>query len=242
MKKITAIFLTVFLLFAQDNAPVADDILPQALDTLETQAQTESIEDTASAQTVDTADSTVSAQTGAAVSKIFFIGVQTGDIPELRETFDDMIRTKWGTESGVEFVSKDVSMRIRRKLFSDKRIYVDSLLFAELRKHNLENTVLLLVSVNEYSISAVRNLLVFGEVEGKMDVGFVFYDVSNKKELFVTHTSGVSKIKKGLIGFKSPRERVNINAGDRRKINSELLDYAVKNGFDMMKIAVSLKK
>jgi hypothetical protein len=255
MKKFTAIFLTAFLLFAQDDLPLppaTDDVLPPAQTAAtETQAQIEPVENTQTAQTVpDTTDTNVAidtaqtplAKTVVTVKKIFFVGLQTGDIPEIREKLDDIIRTKWGTESDVDFVSKDLTIKIRRKLFLDRKVFVDSLLFAELQKYNLENTILLFISVDNYSIKAVRNRLIFGEIEGKMDVTFTYYDVLNKKELFVTQTNAASKIKKGMIWWKTPQERVNINANDRRNINEELLNYTVEKGFDMMKIAISLKK
>jgi hypothetical protein len=178
---------------------------------------------------------------GQVLQNVFFVGLQIGNLPELRDRFEDMIRSRWGMESNIRFVPRDQTLRIIRRAFQDRAVEVDPTLFNELRKHNLQNSIALLVSVEEYSIQPVRRRLIGGNAEGRLDARFLFYDVAQERAILVTQTSSVSRIKKGLIWWRSPSDRVHITAADRMKINTELLEDAVAKGFDMMKIAVSLK-
>jgi hypothetical protein len=235
MKKIlslSTIFSAAFLLFAQDegvNLPAPNNDVSEQVLQIDNDFPQENVEEQETQPQ------------NAVVHDIFFVGLQTGDIPELRDRFEDMIRLRWGTESNVRFVSKEQTQRIRRRAFSDKAVEASPAFFNELRKHGLENSIVLFIFIEEHSIKPVRRLLFAGRVEGRLGARLLFYDAAQEKAMLVTRTSSVSQIKKGFIGFKSPTERVHITASDKMKINAELLEDAVTNGFGMMKIAVSLK-
>lgn len=251
MKHLFTLFAAAFLIFAQDTTVTAIDT---TADSTTTSADTNQIIDgsdlidttsdtnlVASDTTVVPADSADSADS-VVNYRIFFAGVQTGDIPELRQKLEDMIRTRWRTASNISFVNPTVSARIVGKMFADGDIVADSLFFAELTKQKLGNTVVLLIRVDEYSVNPVRRMLFGAGVEGKLKADFLFFDVASQQELFAAKLSSISIVKKAPIGWHSPKERVHVSTDDLKTINSELLDDIVEQGFEAMKIAVSSKK
>ena len=227
MKRIFAIFLAAFFAFAQD---VNEFLLTEA-DTVEQIA--EITEETESVSTVAVENRSF---------RIFFTGIQTGDIPELRTTLENMIRTRFSSSDNIDFVNETVSARIIHNFFSGRRIVVDSLFFDELEKRGLGNTVVMLINVDEYSINPVRRIFVGAGVEGKLRANILFYDVEARRVLFAAKLSSSYLVKKPPIFWRSLSERVAISADDRRKINSELLDDIVRQSFESMILAVSSKK
>jgi len=245
MKKKLIMFVAAFFLFAQEN-----DTLPagvaQTADTgaqiIDMALQPQIAEDEVSAE--QAADTTGFAQTNGEkkVYTIFFAGVQVGQAPEIREKFADMIRTQLDRESNIDFVPKEISARICRKLFLDRKITINSTFFDELEKYELQNTIVLLVDIEEYSIKAVRRFVVGAGIEGKLKANFLFYDAAARRELFLAKASSVSVVKKGLVWWHSLETRVNISSSDIKEINSDLLKGVVEQGFDMLEIAISFKK
>jgi len=248
MKKFLIIFTAAFFLFAQENetapADATQTVDESALQATDTVSQAPQItEDEISAQ--DTvADTTAIAQASVEkkVYRIFFAGIQVEQAPEIRDRFADMIRTQLDRESNIDFVPKEVSARICRKLFLDKKITVNSAFFEELEKYELQNTIVLLVDIEEYSIKAVRRLLIGAGVEGKLKANFLFYDAAARGELFLAKASSVSLVKKGLVWWHSLETRISVSSSDIKKINADLLKDVVEQGFDMLEIAISFKK
>jgi len=237
MKKIlsvSSVFLAFFLLFAQDE----EENQPQPLNVDVAQ---QGVENANGALPQDEAQEQAAQPRRAIVHDVFFVGLQTGNAPEIRDRFEDMVRSRWGTESSIRFIPREQTLRILRRTFLDGAVEVDPTLFNELRKHGLENSIALLITVEEYSVKPVRRLGIIGEAEGRLGVRFLFYDVAHERALLVTRTLSVSRIRKTVLGWRPPSARVHITASDRVQINAELLEDAVAKGFDMMKIAVSLK-
>ena len=245
MKKFIIILIALgFVLFAQEpeeegvlplEPEEAEEIASQDFEEQEQEVQEEQEEQDIAESPADTAEDFV-------VNRIFFLGIQTGQIPELRETFEDMVRSQFGREINIGFVPKEVSARISRKLFSDKKAIIDSALFEELRKHELENVIVLLIDVDEYGIKPIRRFVVGAGVEGKLKAAYLFYDANTGKELFLAKASSTSLVKKGQIWWHSLESRVNISTDDIKKINADLLRTIVEQGFDMLEFAISLRK
>jgi len=234
-------------LFAQENGNLPIDVAQptdenvQATDTVSVQPQIAEneipIEDTVG-DTAKLAESNDEKK----IYLIFFAGIQVGQAPEIRDRFADMIRTQLDRESNIDFVPKEVSARISRKLFLDKKITINSAFFDELEKYDLQNTIVLLVDIEEYSIKAARRYLIGAGVEGKLKASFLFYDAAARRELFLAKASSVSVVKKGLIWWHSLETSINISSDDIKKINADLLNDVVGQGFDMLEIAISFKK
>jgi hypothetical protein len=252
MKKILIIFATAFLLIAQDTDTLPSDSTLQITDTtlLATQDTVDiSVEtiDTTDAEAVDTADVNdlvlnANAKDSIKVNKILFMGIQVGEIPELRNTLEDMIRTQLGREVNVEFIPKEVSLRICRKLFMERKILINSAFFDELEKYELQNTVVLLIDVSEYSIKKVRRFVFGAGVEGKLKADYLFYDAKDKKELFFAKASSTFTVKKEPIFWNTLDSKIIISTAEIQKINDYLLKDIVGQGFDMLEIAISLRK
>jgi len=246
MKKILIIFAAAFFLFAQESetppagAAQTADAEGQIIDTALQQPQT--AEDEISTEKAADTAGFAQANVEKKVYQIFFAGIQVGQAPEIRDKFADMIRTQLDRESNIDFVPKEISARICRKLFLDKKITINSIFFDELEKYDLQNTIVLLVDIEEYYIKAVRRFFIGAGVEGKLKANFLFYDAVARRELFLAKASSVSVVKKGLIGWHSLETRVNISSSDIKKINSDLLKDVVEQGFDMLEIAISFKK
>lgn len=237
MKRILTIFLAAFFVFAQDETQTdGSEVLQAQIDTAQQIAETTEEADTTAEIAGETADTAV------ARHRIFFMGVQTGDIPELRATLEDMVRTRWGSTENIDFVNPNISARVIRKLFYDGRIVIDPSFFDELEKNGLQNTIVLLINIDEYSVKPVRRLIIGAGVEGKLKADFLFYDAATGRQLFAAKLSSVSLVKKTPIFWRSVSERVVISADDLKKINSDLLNDIVRQGFETMKIAVSSKK
>jgi hypothetical protein len=249
MKKFLIIFIAAFFLFAQDNETLPDtqtvnaDVQAdtQTIDTVQQQPQIAENEIAVEEPSADTAE-IAETNTEKKIYLIFFAGIQVGQAPEISERFEDMIRTQLDRESNIDFVPKDVSVRICRKLFLDKKITINTAFFDELEKYNLKNTIVLLVDIEEYSIKVVRRFLIAAGVEGKLKANFLFYDTNMRKELFLAKASSISVVKKGLVGVHSPETRINISSADIIKINDHLLKDVVEQGFNMLEIAISFKK
>ncbi|MDR0304674.1 MAG: hypothetical protein LBH98_07925 [Chitinispirillales bacterium] len=256
MKKISILFTTAFCLFAQENDALRIDSVSAHADSVLQSPQeiTENeISDEIFLEEIDSAafenpfvieDAFTVEKNDAKIHKIVFVGIQSGEIPELRDTFEEMVRTHLGREINAEFIPKEFSMRVCRKLFLNNKIVIDSVFFEELKKHELQNTIVLLIDVEEYRVAAVRRAI-FGAgagIEGKLKANYLFYDANTQKELFFARASSVSTIKKGLVFWHSLESRVNISSDDIKKINADLLKNVVAQGFDMLEIAVSLRK
>lgn len=232
MKRFFAILLTMVFVFAQDDETQAD-----------TTEQIEQTIEIADADTVQAIEEVVDDVVDSVVKhRIFFTGIQTGDIPELRVTLENMIRTRWGRERNIDFISENTVAQINRKLFFDGKIVVDSALFAELEKHNLQNSIVLLISADEYSVKPVRRFMVGAGIEGKLRADFLFYDVASQRVLFAAKLSSTSLVKKPPVFWRSLQERVHISAEDLNRINTNLLNNIVEQGFETMKIAVSSRR
>jgi hypothetical protein len=258
MKKSLIIFLAICFVFAQVEENVQaeiDSIAPsEVTDTIQQIAEIDTTQGTEKADSIDiksdslltvadtneVSDTTDTADTVKTI--IFFAGVQTGDIPELRETLENAIRKQWSLESNTNFVNPSATARILRKLFNNGKIVIDSTFYTELAKQALENSVILLIDVDNYSVKPVRRLLVGAGVEGKLKADFLFFDAASRKPLFAAKLSSTALVKKTPIWWRSLQERVTISAEDLRNINSDLLDDIIKQGFEAMKIAVSSKK
>lgn len=249
MKKFLILF-SAALLFAQELDVLPDTVASQEDDTVAQTGNTDSLPlETADTEihvegidTVNFTDTAYAETGGAKIHKIIFMGIQTNEIPELRNTFEDMIRAQFILEPNIDLIPKDISARISRKLFHGKKIVIDSVFFEELEKYELQNTIVLLIDVEEYYIKAVRRFGFGAGIEGKLKANYLFYDAAEKKELFLAKASSSSVIKKGFIFWHSLESKVTVSAQDIKKINADLLNDIVEQGFDMLEIAVSLKK
>jgi len=246
MKKFLILFASSFLLFAQEPDVLPALETPPIEDSVEL-VEVENVDTAAVADTVDiaVADSVITetaVKNVARTHNVLFMGVQSGEIPEIRETFENMIRTKFGRESNVAFIGKDVSTRISKTLFLGRKTVIDSVFFAELEKRKLQNSIVLLIEIDEYYIKAVRKYGVLGAIEGKLRVNYLFYDAAVKKELFFANVASTAVEKKGLIFWHSPQTKIPVGAFDVKRINEKLLGDIVEQGFGMLEFAISLRK
>lgn len=177
--------------------------------------------------------------------RLFFVGLGENELNDYRESFNERVYQVWGRDKQLLMLDKKTVEYLKDKGTVDGKFQLSTDIMDYMLASGFEDVIVAIPSVVEYSFEPFRAGFLFWAVKykGYLKVQYSFYDIKEKREIYITEISSETVEKVGnLAPWKDNMKEMNLSIEQRNRMNISLIDQSVYQSEKVLKEVLRIKK
>lgn len=177
--------------------------------------------------------------------RLFFTGFGENEINQYQKTFEDRVYQVWGRDKQLPMLDKNTVEYIKDRGMVNGKFQLSNEIMQFMLASGYEDVIVAIPSVVEYSFEPYRGGFLFWAVKykGYLKVQYSFYDVKEKREIYITEiVSEVVQKVGNMAPWRDAIHELTLSVDERKRMNLSLIDQSVYGSEKVLKEVLRIKK
>lgn len=177
--------------------------------------------------------------------RLFFVGLGANEINAYRESFNERVYQVWGRDKQLPMLDRKTVEYLKDRGAVDGTFQLSNEIMEFMVASGYGDVIVAIPSVVEYSFKPFRAGFLFWAVKykGFLKVQYSFYDVKEKREIYITEiVSEVVEKAGNSAPWRKDIHELTLSIDQQNRMNRVLIDQSVSESEKVLKEVLRIKK